>query len=161
MLDAIHAGAVVVTEHSSGIAPLVAGEHLLVASADSLPFVAESLVRDPERLAALRTAAYERLSSWIPFALPVAVLRAAIVELVGEPVPPDVVTRHAQLEPRARRAEPARQPTARWAPSPADARDDDAPRVTVVAAIAGAGERRGRGDARLGGPQAPCATSSS
>ena len=47
VLDAIHAGAVVVTEHSSGIAPLVAGEHLLVASADALPFVAEALLRDP------------------------------------------------------------------------------------------------------------------
>jgi hypothetical protein len=87
VLDAIHAGAVVVTEHSSGLAPLVAGEHVLVASAESLPFVAENLLRDPERLAALRTAAYERLSKWVPFALPVAVLRAAIVELVGEPVP--------------------------------------------------------------------------
>ena len=87
VLDAIHAGAVVVTEHSSGIAPLVAGEHLLVASADSLPFVVEALVRDAERLAALRTAAYERLSQWVPFALPVGVLRAAIIELVGEPVP--------------------------------------------------------------------------
>ena len=89
VLDAIHAGAVIVTEHSSGLAPFVAGEHLLAASGDAIPFVAESLVRDPERLAALRTAAYERLSRWLPFGLPVAVLRAAIVELVGEPVPPD------------------------------------------------------------------------
>jgi hypothetical protein len=90
VLDAIHAGAVVVTEHSSGIAPLVAGEHLLVASPEAVPYVAESLVRDPERLAALRRAAYDRLSTWIPFALPVAVLRAAVVELVGEPLPPGV-----------------------------------------------------------------------
>ena len=68
VLDAIHAGAVIVTEHSSGLAPFVAGEHFLVASGDAIPFVAESLVRDPERLAALRTAAYERLSRWLPFA---------------------------------------------------------------------------------------------
>jgi hypothetical protein len=87
VIDAVHAGAVVVTEHSSGIDPLVAGEHLLVASADSLPFVVEALVRDPERLAAIRAAAYERLSGWIPAALPVSVLRAALVELVGEPDP--------------------------------------------------------------------------
>ncbi len=136
VLDAIHAGAVVVTEHSSGIAPLEAGEHLLVASADSLPFVAESLVRDSERLAALRTAAYERLSEWIPFALPVAVLRAAIVELVGEPVPPDV----SLGTPRSAAARAPSPPATdgSWAPSPTDARDGDAPRVTVVAAIAGA-----------------------
>ncbi len=87
VLDGIHAGAVVVSEHSSGIAPLVAGEHLLVASPDALAYVAESVLADEQRLAQIRTAAYERLSTWVPFALPVSVLRAAIVELVGEPVP--------------------------------------------------------------------------
>jgi Glycosyltransferase like family 2 len=86
-LDAIHAGAVVVSEHSSGIAPLTPGEHLLVAGPDALPYVAETLLGDPERLALMRAAAYERLSTWIPFALSVSVLRALIVELVGEPVP--------------------------------------------------------------------------
>jgi Glycosyl transferase family 2 len=86
VLDAIHAGAVVVSEHSTSLEPLVAGEHLLVASADAVPFVAESLLRDPERLVRIRTQAYERLRSWMPFALPVSVLRASLVELVGEPV---------------------------------------------------------------------------
>ncbi len=87
-LDAIHAGAVVVTEHSSGIAPLVPGEHLLVAGADALPYVVDDLLGDEQRLARLRVQAYERLSTWLPYALPVSVLRAAVVELVGEPVPP-------------------------------------------------------------------------
>lgn len=87
-VDAVHAGAVVVSEQSSGIAPLVPGEHLLVASADSLPYVAEYLLYDEEGLARLRTQAYERLKTWIPYALPVSVLRAAVVELVGEPAPP-------------------------------------------------------------------------
>lgn len=85
-LDAIHAGAVVVTEHSTGIAPLVPGEHLLAASADSLPFVLDALLRDERRLASLRAQAYERVRDWVPFALPVSVLRAAVVELVGEPL---------------------------------------------------------------------------
>lgn len=85
-LDAIHAGAVVVSEHSSGTAPLVCGQHLLMAAPDALPYVVDSLLRDEERLVRVRTEAYERLSSWIPFALPVSVLRAAIVELVGQPV---------------------------------------------------------------------------
>ena len=85
-VGAIHAGAVVVTQHSSGIAPLVPGEHLLAASADSLPFVADALLSDPQRLTSLRTNAYQRLRSWLPYALPVAVLRAAVVELVGEPL---------------------------------------------------------------------------
>ena len=47
-LDAIHAGAVVVTEHSGGIAPLVAGEHLLAAAPESLPFVLDAALRDPK-----------------------------------------------------------------------------------------------------------------
>jgi hypothetical protein len=97
-LDAIHTGAVVVTEPSSGIAPLVSGEHLVVSGADSLPYVVEDLLGDEQRLALLRSQAYERLSAWIPYALPVAVLRAAIVELVGEPVPPGAPL--GQLAPR-------------------------------------------------------------
>lgn len=87
VVDAIHAGAVVVTEHSSGIAPLVPGEHLLAASADSLPYVVEALLGDDEQLASLRVRAYERLRTWLPYALAVSVLRASVVELVGEPLP--------------------------------------------------------------------------
>jgi hypothetical protein len=86
-LDAIHAGAVVVTEHSSGLAPLVPGEHLITAGPCSLPYVAEAVLRDERRLAELRARAYERLSTWLPFALPVSVLRAAVVEVVGQPLP--------------------------------------------------------------------------
>lgn len=86
-LDAIHAGAVIVTEHSSGMAPMVPGEHLITAGPRSLPYVAEALLRDERRLAELRASAYERLSTWLPFALSVSVLRAAVVELVGEPLP--------------------------------------------------------------------------
>ncbi|MGH2876591.1 MAG: glycosyltransferase family protein [Solirubrobacteraceae bacterium] len=85
VLDAIHAGAVVVTEHASDMSPLVPGEHLLAATADSLPYVVDALLDDEPRLAALRAAAYERITTWMPYALPVSVLRAALVELVGEP----------------------------------------------------------------------------
>jgi hypothetical protein len=150
-LDAIHAGAVVVTEHSSGIAPLVPGEHLLVAGADALPFVVEMLLRDEERLARLRSQAYERLSTWVPYALWVSVLRAAIVELVGEPVAPG--TSLGAIAPR-----PAPAPDAREEPPPAPApairpaarvavvhqspawSARPTPRVTAVIAVGGDGE---------------------
>ncbi len=89
VLDAIHAGAVVVSEHATGIVPLEVGQHLLVAAPEALADAADLLLRDPDRLAALRRQAYERLSTWIPYALPVSVLRAAIVELVGEPLTDD------------------------------------------------------------------------
>ena len=54
----------------------------------ALPYVTETLLREEDRLARLRTQAHQRLSEWIPFAMPVSVLRAAAVELVGEPVAP-------------------------------------------------------------------------
>jgi Glycosyl transferase family 2 len=100
-LDAIHTGAVVVTEPSSGVAPLVPGEHLLVASARALPYVVEDLLGDEDRLARLRSQAYERIKAWIPYALPVAVLRAAVVELVGEPLPSAVWLERVSVRPEA------------------------------------------------------------
>ncbi|MFL5859790.1 MAG: hypothetical protein ACJ780_03295 [Solirubrobacteraceae bacterium] len=86
VVDAVHAGAVVVTEHSHGIAPFVPGQHLLTASADALPFVVDRLLCDQARLVQMRGAAHDRLRSWLPYAFPVSMLRAAMVELVGEPV---------------------------------------------------------------------------
>ncbi len=85
-LDAIHAGAVVVSEHSSGIGALEPGKHLLVASGDSLPYVADALLHDEERLRTIRAGAYERLHSWIPFALPASIFRAAVIEILGRPL---------------------------------------------------------------------------
>ncbi len=86
VLDAIHAGAVVVTEHSTQIAPLVPGEQLIAASSDALAHVARALLRDPARLQTIREAAHARLRDWIPYALWASILRAAVVELIGEPV---------------------------------------------------------------------------
>jgi hypothetical protein len=119
-LDAIHAGAVVVAEHSSAIAPLVPGEHLLVASADALPFVVEELLSDERRIARLRSQAYDWLRTWIPYALPVAVLRATLVELVSEPEAPDADL--GMLRPRPAVADRAAS----------DARSDGAPRVETL-----------------------------
>ena len=88
MLDAIHAGAVVVTEHSSAIAPLVPGVDVLVASPDALPYVLETALGNPDLLERLRANAYERIRASLPFALSVSVFRAAAVELLGRPVSP-------------------------------------------------------------------------
>jgi hypothetical protein len=94
-LDAVHAGAVVVTEHASGISPLVPGEHLFAADADSLPYVVDAVLDDEQRIVRVRSQAYERLRTWLPYGLSVAVLRAAIVELVGEPIPPEAALNRA------------------------------------------------------------------
>jgi Glycosyl transferases group 1 len=89
VLDALHSGTIVVSEQSDGLTPLVAGEHLLVGGPDALPYLADALLSDPVRIERIRIAAYERLRDWLPYALPVSVLRAAIVELVSEPVVAD------------------------------------------------------------------------
>jgi Glycosyl transferase family 2 len=107
-VDAIHVGTVVVTEPSSGIAPLVPGEHLVATSADSLPYIVEGLLRDERRLARLRSAAYERLRRWVPYALSVAILRAAVVELVGEPAPPQAALGNPRPAPAAADTAPPR-----------------------------------------------------
>ena len=86
VLPAIHAGAVVVSEHATGLEPLIAGTHLLLAAPDSLAYVAEGLLDDPERLARLRRAAHARIAGWLPFALSVSSLRIAIARLAGAPV---------------------------------------------------------------------------
>jgi len=155
VLDAIHAGAVVVSEHATGIAPLDAGQHLLVAAPDALAFVADCLLRDPDRLAAMRRQAYERLSTWIPYALPVSVLRAAIVELVGEPLADDdpktvtgvpggagtpALSWAPDVSPRSQTSAPARRSAL---PSGAVTSESSgwshrrAPRVSVVCVLAG------------------------
>ncbi len=130
VLDAIHAGAVVVTEHSAGIAPLAPGEHLLAAAPDSLPFALDAALRDPEGLARMRLAAHERIRSWLPMALSVSVLRAAAVELVGRPVSPG-----ASL---GRRLTSRSRLPYRWFPTP----DEDADAESGAI-------RRGLKDARL------------
>ncbi|MGP0032971.1 MAG: glycosyltransferase [Solirubrobacteraceae bacterium] len=88
VLDAIHSGAVVVTEHASGMSPFVAGEHLLVASPESLPYVLDGALRDVDRLEEIRSRAYDHLRTWLPFALSVSVFRTAAVEIVGRSISP-------------------------------------------------------------------------
>ncbi|MBO0767654.1 MAG: glycosyltransferase [Solirubrobacterales bacterium] len=86
MLDAMHCGAVVVTEPAVALAPFTPGQQFVAAPRESMRFVLEQLLSDPDELARIRSSAYERLSSWLPFGLSVGVLRAALVELVGRPI---------------------------------------------------------------------------
>lgn len=116
-LDAIHAGAVIVSEQSSGLAPLLAGEHLFAADEESLPFVLDYALSESDRLACMRTAAYDRIRSWLPAALPVATLRAAAVELVGRPVPPNA--------PLGCRFTSETRPSYRWFPTRPDETDPE------------------------------------
>ena len=85
ILDAIHAGAAVVSEHATDLRPLVPGEHLLTAGPEAFPYVLEAALADADLCRRLRQAAYERIRDWLPFSLAVAGFRAAAVDLVGRP----------------------------------------------------------------------------
>ena len=88
MMDAMHAGAVFLTEQAFGFAPFDVGTHLISAAPEAIAWVAEALVRNSDRRNRLSVDAYERLRSWLPFAAPVAVLRAALLEMLGAPLDP-------------------------------------------------------------------------
>jgi hypothetical protein len=68
VLEAMCNGCVVVSERSLDLAPLVAGEHLVTGRADSLALLADHLLEDPERVAAMRLAAYDFVRSQLPMA---------------------------------------------------------------------------------------------
>lgn len=59
VLDAIHCGAVVVTEPSTDFDPLVPGEHVISGRAETLHLIAEELLEDEERRRKMAVAAYE------------------------------------------------------------------------------------------------------
>lgn len=58
-LEAMTNGCVVITETSADLAPLVPGEHLVMARPEALGTVAAALAGEPERERRLRAAAYE------------------------------------------------------------------------------------------------------
>ena len=88
VMQAIANGCVVVSEPSSDNAPLVGEAHFVVAAADSIPHVAELLLREPDRLAAIRAAAYELVKERLTMDSAVAQLVAVAEEVVSDRRPP-------------------------------------------------------------------------
>jgi hypothetical protein len=66
VLESIANGCVVVSEHSADCAPLVPGEHFVSGTLESLALLADGLLRDEERLAATRLAAYDLVRRELP-----------------------------------------------------------------------------------------------
>ena len=63
VLEAICNGCVLVSERSPDSEPLVAGEHFVSGTLENLALLADHLLRDSERLAAMRLAAYDHVRS--------------------------------------------------------------------------------------------------
>ena len=86
VVEAISNGCVVVTEHSLGTEPLVPGEHFVSASFGNLDQVLAVLLAEPERIAAMRRAAYSLLREQLPLSNSIAVLMEALEEAAARPV---------------------------------------------------------------------------
>jgi len=85
-LGATANGCVVLTEHSSGFAPLIPGEHFVSVAYASLPWALAGLLEDDVYLARIRSSAYDFIRSQMPLSESIAVLVEAIDEVGKQPV---------------------------------------------------------------------------
>jgi hypothetical protein len=81
-------GAVLVTEHGAGFDPLVPGEHFIAGGPESLAFLADGLLREPERLEAMRLGAYDLVREQLPMAPAAARLAELASDLAASPPRP-------------------------------------------------------------------------
>ena len=86
-LDSILNGAVLVAEHGAGHAPLVPGEHFVSGAAPSLALLADRLLEDPDRLDALRLAAYDLVRGVLPMTVGAERLLAVAGDLDARAAP--------------------------------------------------------------------------
>jgi Glycosyl transferase family 2 len=126
VLEASMNGCVVLTEHSSGVSPLVPGVHFASASYENLPVALEALLDDEGRLGALRTAAYDFVRKEMPLTRSVTVLAEAIDEVAQAPIVFDGAKRRPAPAPKA-----PLEPDPEWQQLLAEPTDDDRLRSTV------------------------------
>ena len=85
VLEAIHCGAVVVSERSSHFAPLVAGTHFISGHPENLALLADELLDSPERLERIRADAYGFVRERLPLRESAAMLAEAADRIAGRP----------------------------------------------------------------------------
>jgi hypothetical protein len=89
-MDAIHCGAVIVSERSEGFEPLRSGHNVFFGDPRSLGYIADGLLADPPYLAEIGRATHDFIKQSMPFAASVAELAGAARALVARPIPDDV-----------------------------------------------------------------------
>jgi GT2 family glycosyltransferase len=89
-VDAIHCGALLVSEHSTHFAPLAEGSHVFFGEAESLAYIADALLRDERRVEELRQQTHAFLRDSMPLAASVAELVGSARNLLGRPIPAGV-----------------------------------------------------------------------
>jgi GT2 family glycosyltransferase len=103
-MDAIHCGAVIVSERSEGFEPLRSGHNVFFGDPRSLGYMVDGLLADPAYLAQIGQETYDFVKWSMPFAASVAELAGAARTLVARPIPADpappiVVTDRAPIGP--------------------------------------------------------------
>jgi hypothetical protein len=121
VVEAMHAGAVVVSEQSTGMLPLRAGRDLVVASTASLPWVLADALADDQRLRAMRRAALGTLRGQ-PMGGAAAAIAFAAARLTRRPIPSPVPTPDTPRRPVV----PPAPDAAPWAPAAPSAPTDGA-----------------------------------
>jgi GT2 family glycosyltransferase len=86
-MDAIHCGAVIVSERSEGFEPLRSGHNIFFGDPRSLGYIADGLLTDPPYLAKIGQETYDFVKWSMPFAASVAELAGAARALVARPIP--------------------------------------------------------------------------
>lgn len=86
VIEAMHAGCVVVSEASSDYEPLLAGVHLMMGRPETLGLLVQELLENPAALDQMRTSAYCFLRNELPMRAHVARLAAAIEAAAARPV---------------------------------------------------------------------------
>ncbi len=98
VIDAIHSGCVVVSEHSTDYSPLVPGQHFVSARPESLAIIVERLLGDRDLVHQIRKSAYEAIRSELPLANAATLLAEAAAELDAANVTPNGGRRGAAVD---------------------------------------------------------------
>jgi hypothetical protein len=85
VLEAVHCGAVVVSESSTHFAPLEPGEHFAIDSAENVDRLVDELLDSPDRLDAMRHAAYDHIRSGLPMSEAASMLAEAAESIAARP----------------------------------------------------------------------------
>lgn len=88
-MDAIHCGAVIVSERSEGFEPLRSGYNVFFGDPRSLGYIADGLLADPDYLATVGRGNHDFIKQSMPFAASVAELAGAAKALIARPIPAD------------------------------------------------------------------------
>jgi hypothetical protein len=87
VVQAVSNGALVISEHSEDVAPLVPGEHFIAVREEALPVTLEAVLADEPRRLRMARAAYELLRDQLPLRRSAEKLAAVAEERAKLPVP--------------------------------------------------------------------------